>query len=293
MFAHMVRRGTSSASVAVAICLLLILATATGADAAITTPTPTGTPGTPGTAGGGSEVLPSVLFLVLFLGTSMIAIAIALGFALKYHRMLISFMGRALAHGKTYDAEAVQTMAARGLALMASPASPRIIGAESGTPGQEMVFLIDPPLTTQDGSPTPVTWLVDGKPVKGFTGNFLKHTFKKGGEFVIEAKSDGTSIPLFKVAVATAAGGNPSLPFAIENWGRMVIMLFGLGVVGALMSIEVLSSEAGAGLLGAMLGIGAAAVASTSGTKAKGPADDGDAGGAPEDGKGGNDADVK
>ncbi|GAA4375753.1 hypothetical protein [Paeniglutamicibacter cryotolerans] len=239
---------------AVATSSLAMLVPGASASAA-TTPA---TPEVPGSA-------PNAILPVVFLGASMIVIAAALYFALRYHKLLIDFMGSALKQGTTYAAEPVAATPRELMPGHADDPVPRIIGASACTPGQEMVFTISPPIRDSTGDPQQVTWSVDDKEVAGFSEGYLKYTFKKSGTSVVQAEADGAAIAPFAVHVEPVKSARPSLPFAIENWGRMVVLLFGLGIVGALMAISVLSTDAGAGLLGAMLGLGAASAGSGGG----------------------------
>lgn len=212
---------------------------------------------------------------------SFVVIATALYFAIKYHKALLDFMHKALARGTAYTGTLGSAYSENAIPLSDGDTNAQgnapdalIIGPPTGVSGQELIFVLDTKFF--DDSSTPqrlldVHWSIDNTPVEGTTTHFLKHTFEQSGVFVVEATVDNKSIPPFIVAItAPIAASGLSLPFAIQNWGRMVVLLFGLGVVGALIASRALSSEAGAGLLGALLGIGAATAGSGNGTNVDG-----------------------
>lgn len=66
-------------------------------------------------------------------------------------------------------------------------------------------------------------------------------------------------------ATATASAPALVIPFVVKNWGRLVIVLFGVGVISALMATKILDAAAGVGILGTLLGAGAVS-ATTGGT---------------------------
>lgn len=249
-----ITKRVSVAGAVVSIGVLLIYVGAATASAATSTPTPAAT-----------AIKPDPTLPIVFLVASIIVIAAALFFAWRYHKLLIAFMEKALGQGQVFEPSS--TPALRNLLTAKTTAfTHAIVGTSSTTPGQELVFAIRPTLNSANGKPAVVAWSIDDKPVQGFTDCSFTYTFKIPGEFKVKAESDGAAVSPFTVAVKEAASSaRPTLPFAIENWGRLIIVLFGLGVVGALMAIGVLSTDAGAGLLGAMLGIGAATAATGSG----------------------------
>ncbi|NKG22040.1 hypothetical protein [Paeniglutamicibacter terrestris] len=275
--------------------LVLLTFALTGAR---TVATATSSPEPSPSPGNSSAPAPANFNLSTFmLIASFVVIATALFFAMKYHRALLEFMTTALAGGTAYAGISGDAYPDEGGAanqairrVQAEPAAAQIVGPAIGYSGQELAFVLSTQLFADTQPPKKlleILWTIDGIKVDGSTQHFLKHTFEKSGPYVVGASAENQSIPPFmisivasKIAPKTASG--LSLPFAIQNWGRMVVLLFGLGVVGALMASKTLSSEAGAGLLGAMLGLGAAAVGSGEASKGNGangqvPMDDGGA----------------
>lgn len=241
-------------------------------------PSPESSPAVPAASSSGFLSLPTFMLVASFA-----VIALALFFAMRYHKALLEFMATALAGGTVYGGKSEKAyVAQRGIDAPRSDKAPdaHIIGNATAAPGQELLFILSAPLFDEQEPRqlVNVQWSVDGASVDGNTTYFLKHAFKKSGPHVVEATAGDHAIAPFPVVISGGkAGSGPSLPFAIQNWGRMVVLLFGLGVVGALMASTVLSSEAGAGLLGALLGIGAATASSGDGTKGDGSNGTGDA----------------
>ena len=59
----------------------------------------------------------------------------------------------------------------------------------------------------------------------------------------------------------TPATAGLVLPFVMRNWSRFVVVVFGTGVVAALMFAGVITAQGGIGLLGPLLGVGAVTAA--------------------------------
>jgi hypothetical protein len=253
------------------------------------TPEPTNTPFDPA-ATVANAALSNYYMAIGILIAAIVVIVIALGFALLYHRRALEVIAVAVARGQGVSTESDEV--AKGLSTDA-----RIKGPKTGMPNEELLF----GLAGVESDKT-VNWRADKATPSSQGGATFTTTFEKAGEYTIEATVEGLpdavkhSITIG--AATTAAAPTPVvIPFVLKNWGRLVIVLFGVGVIAALMSTRIVSAEAGIGILGALLGAGATAVAtgaapgdggsatqppasaapSSGGTTPAGPRGDGDA----------------
>lgn len=123
-----------------------------------------------------------------------------------------------------------------------------------------------------------VTWRAEGATPSSGSGYSFVTTFNKPGDYEILATfsdSSGTETALQKKVKIGATSSGPAasaivLPFVIKNWGRLVIIIFGVGVISAVMAAKILDAAAGIGILGTLLGVGA--VTATSGGSGDKPA---------------------
>ncbi|WP_141932406.1 PKD domain-containing protein [Microbacterium sp. SLBN-146] len=179
-------------------------------------------------------------------------IVIALGFAWIYHRKALQIIMSAVSRGAILGSPVNEDVGARGV-------GPRVVGPSCGKPSEEFFFV----LIGVDAS-TAVKWTAaDGSPSSGDEQTFTTK-FAAGGDHTVQVAIDGVAEPLTKTVTVGAASGSGApiaIPFVLKNWGRLVIVLFGVGVIAALMVTKTISAEAGIGILGALLGVGATAAA--------------------------------
>lgn len=131
--------------------------------------------------------------------------------------------------------------------------------------GRELVYEL-----TGITDPTGVIWTAEkGEP--SITENKLvfRTEFKTAEKHTVsvEYTSASQTATLTREVIITGADNaipTVSLPFVVRNWGRLVVMIFGLGTIASLMAAGALDSVAGVGILGTLLGVGA--VISTSGS---------------------------
>jgi hypothetical protein len=220
------------------------------------TATPTPTPFDPA-ATAANVALSNYYLAIILIVAAIVVIVIALGFAWIYHRKALEVIMSAVSRGAQ-----VGSPADGGATTLGN--GPRIVGPSSATPSEEVFF----GLADVDASKT-VAWTAEGgSPSAGGEHTFTT-MFAAEGEYIVEVQIVGEPQPLTRtVTVGTPAGSAPApiaIPFVLKNWGRLVIVLFGVGVIAALMATAVISAEAGIGILGALLGVGATAAASGGG----------------------------
>ena len=206
------------------------------------------------------------------LGGSILVIAVALGFAFSYHTKLLEVVKFAVKYnGARIGTESSNVAALRSL-LQSVDSGSDIVGPETGAPSKKLQFS----LNSTDIVP-PISWTTkDGDP-QTFEGATFATRFDSVGTHEVTATyTDSTNVshPFSKNVTITAPAPTPApsivLPFVIKNWGRLVIVIFGVGVISALMSTKILDAAAGIGILGTLLGVGA--VTATSGTTGGEPA---------------------
>gem|GEM_PF-3085954 len=185
------------------------------------------------------------------LAASVLVVIAGLWFAYLYHARLLQTIDLAVEGGQLIRSE-------NGPAIAQSPdGKVGVSGPTEATPGATVTFKA---IGYDDSSK--VSWAVEGgKPEPSIgTGSTLEVTFREAGTATVTATVGKESAP-HKVTVSGPRKELTGivLPFAIQNWGRLVVTTLGVGVVSALMAWDVISAEGGIGLLGALLGIGAAA----------------------------------
>lgn len=124
-------------------------------------------------------------------------------------------------------------------------------------------------------------WKVDGATVEVVANNAAIVKFTKDGTHTVDAtvmtktdddKWESIAQPVrpLKVTIAPAkatAATAIMIPFVVKNWGRLVVIILGAGLISTLMALRVLDSAAGIGALGVLLGVGVTTTA-TAGTTA-------------------------
>ena len=207
-------------------------------------------------------------FLALgLLVAAVVVIIIALGFALLYHARLLSTITAAVKTNREHLGTTSDDVT-KSLDL-----APSIVGPDEGSEAGELVFAVRRVDTAQA-----VTWKAEGATPSSGSGYSFVTTFNKPGDYEIHATltdSSGTETALQKKVKIGATSSGPAasaivLPFVIKNWGRLVIIIFGVGVISALMATKILDAAAGIGILGTLLGVGA--VTATSGGSGDKPA---------------------
>lgn len=193
----------------------------------------------------------------LFLAAAFLALASGLLFSYLYHRKLLEAIPGIMraAAGTTSvtstDSEAIASTFAEGDFDIDRP--PVV------TKGKKAMF------NARNSADRTVTWTAAGAGVapEAETGAGVTFgvTFAEAGPATVTAKVDGATASVgFEVQEAASASvGGIVLPFAVRNWGRLVVTILGVGVIAALMALNVVSGEGGIGILGALLGVGAAA----------------------------------
>jgi len=222
------------------------------------TGSPSGTSGgttTTTTSSSGYHPWPAVLILIF----AALLVVASLGFIYLYHRRLLNSIDQALAEGQTVgtvdDSIGVQGFRAN----VATDSGIAIAGPADAVAGKPTKF-------SSTGIPAGATisWTVEGveaDPTTATTADFTT-TFKASGAATVKLAVTGQpAVAPLSVAVKNAATTTtPSVvfPFAVRNWGRLVVVIFGAGLIGALMVLNVISGEGGIGILGALFGVGAA-----------------------------------
>ncbi|MFU8946185.1 hypothetical protein ACLRGF_05555 [Mycetocola zhadangensis] len=190
---------------------------------------------------------------------SVAVIIIALVFAFNYHAKILNVISMAVANGQKVEPSSDDAVI--------QGAETSIFGPEVGVPSAKLEFVVvgvDAGLL--------VSWIAEGGAPASDEGMSFVTLFEKAGDYKVTATytdADGSTHSLEKTVAIAAPAPAPAaaaiaLPFVIKNWGRLVIVLFGVGVVSALMSAKILDAAAGVGILGVLLGVGA--VTATSGT---------------------------
>ncbi|TFC87450.1 hypothetical protein [Cryobacterium sp. TMT4-31] len=220
------------------------------------TPTPSPNPGDPTIAA--NVALSNYYLAILILVAALAVITIALVFAYNYHVQLLKVINSAVKNGQT-PKTTTDDAAIQG-------AEPAILGPDTGVPSTQLVFALM-------GVAGEVSWVADGGLPPSGSGTGFATTFDKAGRYKVSATyfdGDNVTKTLGKDVVIAAAEAPVSasssgiaLPFVIKNWGRLVVVIFGVGVISALMSTKILDAAAGVGILGTLLGVGA--VTATSG----------------------------
>lgn len=239
---------------------------------AATTPTPSPTPSAPALTA--AEVWGFNLALLL-LFASVLVVVLALGFALIYHAKLLRVIRMAVKAGApvaTQFAAAVEGQPVKTKESRES-VSPHIVGPRVGTPADTLVFAIE-----GDANESTVSWTAEGADPSSAEKPCFVTAFAKAGNYVVVAtfnSSDDATTNRIEYIISVGAADSArkqsasgaaaiTLPFVIGNWGRLVIVIFGVGVVGALMASAVIEEATGIGILGTLLGVGATAAMSAS-----------------------------
>lgn len=234
-------------------------------------PSPSPSPGIPSPTAAADIALSSYYLAVVLLVISTLVVAIALFFALRYHSKVLQVVGWDVRRNGAHV-----TADSSGASVQAQ--EPSIAGPATAAPGGDLVYAL------KDVSPAPSTvdWTAVGGTLSSHSGDSFLTSFDTAGSFQITATYDdsGTSKTINKtVAIGATATASSSiaLPFVIKNWGRLVVVIFGIGVVSALMAAKILDSTAGVGILGTLLGVGA--VSTTTGGNSGGANTTGTGGG--------------
>lgn len=220
------------------------------------TATPTPTPFDPA-ATAANVALSNYYLAIILIVAAIIVIVIALGFAWIYHRKALEVIMSAVSRGAPVGSPTVSEVTTLG-------SGPRIVGPSNGKPSEELFF----GLADVEAGKT-VAWTAENATPSAGDAQTFTTTFATEGEHAVRVDVEGLPETLEKkvtIGVAPSAGAAPIvIPFILKNWGRLVIVVFGVGVIAALMSTTVISAEAGIGILGALLGVGATAAASGGG----------------------------
>lgn len=221
------------------------------------TPEPSSTPFDPASTAV-NIALSNYYMAIIFVVAAILVIVVALVFAHLYHRRALNVIATAVRKGQTVATTSDEV--ARGLGDDA-----RIKGPTSGAPNEELLFGL---VGVESGKT--INWGAVGATPSSQGGDTFTTTFTKAGRYTVKATVEGLTESLTREVIIGTATGNAAstpvtIPFVLKNWGRLVIVLFGVGVIAALMSTRIISAEAGIGILGALLGVGATAVA-TAGT---------------------------
>ncbi|MEV5071246.1 hypothetical protein MRBLMI12_002873 [Microbacterium sp. LMI12-1-1.1] len=239
-------------------------------------PAPSSTPGDPAT--GAVDVALSNYYLAigLLLG-AIVVIVLALVFAWLYHRDALRTIEK-LATTPGAPPVAIDSGAAVERGIHVGPA---IIGSNVAHKDTAVMFTVE---DLADGAT--VSWDVQGATIEEIDGGrTILATFAEDGTYKVRATvtdAGGTETELEPKQVTiqppvAASAPAPALviPFVVKNWGRLVIVLFGVGVISALMATKILDAAAGVGILGTLLGAGAvsATTGGTADTPAQRPAD--------------------
>ena len=248
--------------------LPLFVAVGTGASAAVgasaafadsgdaTTTTVSNASTTTTTTTSGYHPVPAILILLL----AILVIAIALFFAYKYHKRVLKSVDAAVrgGHGDQVDVSN-DDVGVQALSRVATDSGIAISGPAQAVVGEKVKFS-----STGVEAGDTVSWTVEGTaaadPASASTTEFETKFTKAGSATVtiaVAGKADVAPLTVTVVANETAAA-RITLPFVVRNWGRLVVVLFGAGLVACLMVLNVISGEGGIGLLGALFGVGAA-----------------------------------
>jgi hypothetical protein len=191
---------------------------------------------------------------IVILALTLLVIVLALGFSLIYHHRLLRSVDRAVAKGVV---KSVTNVDVGGGAEVSRDSGITIAGPAEVTAGEAVTYRVE-------GGTSDLTWTIEGggaQPATGAGGEFTT-TFQTPGTATIGVDFTGVTgqkaVTVKAPPAAAPAASGIVLPFAIRNWGRLVVVLLGIGIVAALMTLDVISAEGGIGLLGALLGVGAA-----------------------------------
>ena len=224
---------------------------------------------TPGGSGAVDVALSDYYLAVGLLVSAIVVIVLALVFAWLYHRDAL----RVIEKLATTEGAPPVTIDSGGAVERGIGVGPAIVGGGSGQKEAPLMFTVE-----HLGDGATVAWEVSGATIDEIDGGrTILATFAAEGDYEVRAtvtEADGTEVPLaskrVKIAappVAAASAPAIAIPFVVKNWGRLVIVLFGVGVISALMATRILDAAAGIGILGTLLGAGA--VSATTGGSAE------------------------
>lgn len=196
-----------------------------------------------------------VALAILILGGVLGAAGVVFG--LVYHGRLMQTVDTAIARGLFTSASTTDTGAvAAALAL-----EPGIKGPASATVGSTQWYTA----VDDSGAQQVAAWSIQGDVATATLRTDAQAEragveFRRAGSVSLNAVVNEQSYTLpITVAAAGGTSAQLTLPFVVRNWGRLLVILAGVAVVGALMASNSLSDSAGAGILGAILGVGAVA----------------------------------
>ncbi len=244
-------------------------ATDAAADAAGTTTTTT-------TTTTGYHPVPAIFIL----GITCVVIGICLWFVFRYHQQLLATIDHAVKAGAAGPISAED----HGVGVQSREVTDggvTITGPSTAVSGEEVTFTADG-LTGGETLAWTVSGDVGADPAAGGDATFTTR-FATAGTATVALDLVGGTAPAPLTVTVTAPASAPTtgakgvvLPFVVRNWGRLVVVLFGAGLVGCLMALGVIGSEGGVALLGALLGVGAATAAPATGAapSSHGGADD-------------------
>jgi hypothetical protein len=225
------------------------------------TPTPSPTPSGP-TSIADAALSNYYIAILLVLGTIAVIVAV-LVFALRYHERLIKVIELSVKLNRA----PVQTVNHDALHRSLGDTEPTIVGPGEAQPSASLTYRLK---NVDDDT---VHWEAARSTVQASDGPIFQTSFDKPDVYVVVATytdpNDKSEKTLVKPVVVAVPATTPAinLPFAIRNWGRLVVVIFGVGVIGTLISTKVLDGAVGVGILGTLLGIGAVtATTGTSGT---------------------------
>lgn len=213
---------------------------------------PTPTPSDPASTAA-NIALSNYYLAIILIAAAILVIVIALAFALLYHFKALDVITSAVKKGAplaTLPSEEVTTQSRGG---------PVIVGPGAGDVSEDLAFAVQ---NAPDGAD--ISWIAEKATTSSGQGSAFVTSFAKAGQYRVTARVGDTGEVTKEVTIGgTPAASTPSapivIPFVVKNWGRLVIVLFGVGVISALMATRTLSAEAGIGILGALLGVGATA----------------------------------
>lgn len=177
---------------------------------------------------------------------------IGLIFAYVYHNRIFNAIDKAISYGQpigeTSNSDVFkQNSLARAITSISGP--------NDVITGTQVAYL---------APASDVEWSIEGD-VDGeiaTSTDALVVTFRKAGPATIIATKDGDSMFPFYLPISVRdSAPNDSgirLPFVMQNWGRFVLVSFGVGLLGAMIVWDSITAEAGIGMIGTLLGVGAA-----------------------------------
>lgn len=190
------------------------------------------------------------------LGAALLVVVAGLIFALIYHSRLLKTVDKAIDAGQRIGTKSEP--AHDGVGAQAAPGEIGVDGPAEVESGASATFT-----AVGYATATAVSWTVDGggaEPSEG-DGREINVKFGSAGTAIVTASESGRQSKPLNVSVKDPPKKLPEgivLPFAVANWGRLLVVCLGVGIVGALMVWDVISAAAGMGPLGALLGVGAA-----------------------------------